>query len=137
MGKEGNGGAIPVIDMKEIPFQHKKLREVCEEWGCFRIMNHGVPLALMSEMKRVSRSLLDLPIEMKKQNQSLRPGRGYIGHGEANPMDESLGLYDFTLQGVVELFCSQLDASAHQRYPVLPAFRNDGAKKVLNGTFWS
>ncbi|OWM66516.1 2-oxoglutarate-dependent dioxygenase DAO-like [Punica granatum] len=114
MGEEGRRGAIPVIDMKEIPFQHMKLREACEEWGCFRVVNHGVPLVLMSEMKSVSRSILDLPLEVKKRYECVRPRIGHIV-GKENAIYESLGLYDLSSPESLKLFCSQLDVSSHQR----------------------
>jgi isopenicillin N synthase-like dioxygenase len=81
MAEGGNFKCIPEIDMQEIEDleQYKKLREASEEWGCFRIgcfriVNHKIPASLMSEMKKVVKDLLDLPMEMyvlpsSKQNQ--------------------------------------------------------------------
>lgn len=76
------GGAVPVIDLQQLPFPYTKLREACQEWGCFRVVNHGVPVMLMSEMKMAARSLLDLPIETKNRNEEVRPGSGYIALGK-------------------------------------------------------
>ncbi|KAM1062390.1 hypothetical protein TB2_026292 [Malus domestica] len=55
---------IPAINLKFFPDEeeYRKLREALETWGCFRFVNHRIPVALMSEMKCVVRSLLDLPI---------------------------------------------------------------------------
>ncbi|KAI6700299.1 hypothetical protein NL676_014623 [Syzygium grande] len=61
-------GKVPVIDIGDFPGQSQKLGEAFEAWGFFRIVNHKIPLKLMSEMKAVARSLLDLPSEIKRRN---------------------------------------------------------------------
>ncbi|KAF8029218.1 hypothetical protein BT93_E1778 [Corymbia citriodora subsp. variegata] len=109
------GGVVPAIDIQDFPGQYQKLREACEAWGCFRIVNHKVPLELMSEMKAVVRSLLDLPFEIKKRNTDVIAGSGYMAPSEKNPLYEALGLYDMGSPQAVQAFCSQLDASPHQR----------------------
>ncbi|KAJ8774858.1 hypothetical protein K2173_018117 [Erythroxylum novogranatense] len=106
---------IPSIDLQDFPAQYEKLRTACEEWGCFRIVNHNVPITLMSEMKRVVRSVLDLPMEVKKRNTDVIAGSGYMAPSQANPLYEALGLYDMSNSEAVQSFCDQLDVSLHQR----------------------
>ncbi|XP_030465751.2 2-oxoglutarate-dependent dioxygenase DAO-like [Syzygium oleosum] len=108
-------GGVPAIDIQDFPGQYRKLREACEVWGCFRIVNHKIPLELMSEMKAVVRSLLDLPSDIKKRNSDVIAGSGYMVPSEKNPLYEALGLYDMGSSQAVQAFCSQLDASPHQR----------------------
>ncbi|XP_021759327.1 2-oxoglutarate-dependent dioxygenase DAO-like [Chenopodium quinoa] len=108
-------GKIPVIDAHQIEEKSIKLREIIEKWGCFRVINHGVPLELMAEMKSVSKELLDLPIEVKRQNVDVIPGSGYMEPSEKNPLYEALGLFDVASSLSVSNFCSQLQASPHQR----------------------
>ncbi|KAA8527945.1 hypothetical protein F0562_035186 [Nyssa sinensis] len=67
---------IPIIDMEDFPGQSGKLIAACEEWGCFRIINHAIPLTLLSEMKSVARSLLDLPVEVKERTADAIAGKG-------------------------------------------------------------
>ncbi|KAM7503857.1 hypothetical protein LguiB_002761 [Lonicera macranthoides] len=62
---DGCNQEVPVIDMKVV--EGEKIVKACEEWGCFRVVNHGVPLDLMKEMKAVAASLLDLPVEVKQR----------------------------------------------------------------------
>ncbi|XP_059454812.1 2-oxoglutarate-dependent dioxygenase DAO-like [Corylus avellana] len=117
MAEGGNLKCIPVIDMQEMEDleQYKKLREASEEWGCFRIVNHKIPASLMSEMKKVVKELLDLPVEIKKRNTDVIAGSGYVAPSNSNPLYEALGLYDLGSPAAVRAFCSQLDASPQQR----------------------
>ncbi|XP_038698591.1 2-oxoglutarate-dependent dioxygenase DAO-like [Tripterygium wilfordii] len=108
--------AIPVIDLQNFPGKYEKLlREACEDWGCFRVVNHNIPISLMIDMKAVVRSLFDLPTEIKQRNTDAVAGSGYVARSEANPLYEALGLYDIGSSQAVQEFCSRLDASAHQR----------------------
>ncbi|XP_054825281.1 2-oxoglutarate-dependent dioxygenase DAO-like isoform X2 [Prosopis cineraria] len=115
-GRMAKMSVVPVIDLQESEDNlKKKLREACEEWGCFRLTNHRFDSSLMAEMKLVARSLLDLPVEIKMRNtEQVRTATGYIPPSSENPFHESLGLYDMVSSHAVQAFCSQLDASPHQ-----------------------
>lgn len=109
---------IPVIDMEKIDCEEeecKKLREACERWGCFRIINHSIPATLMGEMKKVNEALLDLPMEIKKRNTEVIAGSGYMAPSAVNPFYEALSLYDLGSSQAMHNFCSQLHASSQQR----------------------
>ena len=108
---------VPIIDMQDLTGLAEKLVKASEEWGCYRLVNHGVPLTLMSEMKTVSRSLLDLPMEVKERNKTSHPqyGKGYTPLNLASPHFESLGIYDVPSSGAIDDFCAQIDASPYQR----------------------
>ncbi|KAE8730490.1 Detected protein of confused Function [Hibiscus syriacus] len=107
--------SIPTIDFSDFPGQYEKLRKASEEWGCFRVVNHRIPLELMQEMKKVVRSLLDLPIEIKKNNTDVIASSGYWAPSTKNPLYEALGLYDMASSQAVRDFCSRLEASPSQR----------------------
>ncbi|XVF81677.1 hypothetical protein PTKIN_Ptkin15bG0174500 [Pterospermum kingtungense] len=109
----------PTISLSDFPGEYEKLREACEEWGCFRVLNHRVPLELMQEMKEVVGSLLDLPMEIKKRNQDVIAGSGYMAPSPKNPLYEALGLYDMASSQAVHDFCSQLDATPSQRETIM------------------
>ncbi|KAK6946576.1 Isopenicillin N synthase-like, Fe(2+) 2OG dioxygenase domain [Dillenia turbinata] len=106
---------IPVIDMKKFPGQYTEMLRASQEWGCFRVVNHGIPNTLLQEMKSVVKSLFDLPLEIKRRNKDAIPGSGYQQPNEANPLYEALGLYDIASSDVVQEFCSLLCVSTHQR----------------------
>ncbi|AES95386.2 2-oxoglutarate-dependent dioxygenase [Medicago truncatula] len=111
------GETIPYIDLEKISeqFECNKLRNACEKWGCFRIINHSIPLTLMDEMKMVVVALHDLPMDIKKNNKDVIPGSGYFGPSVFNPLIESVGLYDMGSSQAIQDFCSQLNATPHQR----------------------
>ncbi|KAI9165187.1 hypothetical protein LWI28_009343 [Acer negundo] len=112
---ESERRSIPTIDVENFPAEYRKLREASEEWGCFRIVNHKIPLTVMSEMKKVVRCLLDLPLEIKQRNTDVIAGSGFMAPSKVNPLYEALGLYDMASSQAVHNFSSQLDASPHQR----------------------
>ncbi|KAK4484600.1 hypothetical protein RD792_007187 [Penstemon davidsonii] len=108
--------SIPIIDMQETSTLSEKIVKACEEWGCFRLKNHGISMSLMSEMKAATRSLLDLPMEIKLKNSNPNePSKGYTPPNLASPFFDSLSLYDMASPGAVEDFCAQMDASPYQR----------------------
>ncbi|KAI3794425.1 hypothetical protein L1987_37057 [Smallanthus sonchifolius] len=112
---------IPVIDLQDFPNQSSKLISACEEWGCFRLLNYHdvLPATLMSEMKALAKSLLDLPEEIKRRNIDVIAGGGYVAPSAKIPLYEALGLHDMTSRHGVDYFCSQLDASPHQRETIM------------------
>ena len=110
---------IPVIDLEkfeESEESYKRLREACEEWGCFRILNHRISPNLMAEMKEIGRSLFDRPIEIKRRNVDVLAGSGYVEPSLKNPLYEALGLYDLASPEALRSFCDQLEVSPHQRF---------------------
>ncbi|KAG6423764.1 hypothetical protein SASPL_114167 [Salvia splendens] len=107
--------SAPVIDMKESENLAEKIVKACEEWGCFRMVNHGVAIELMTQMKAITLSLTDLPMEVKQKNSHPEPGKGYTPPNSASPFFEGLSLYDMASPGAIDLFCSQINVSPHQR----------------------
>ncbi|CAI9088936.1 OLC1v1023396C1 [Oldenlandia corymbosa var. corymbosa] len=107
--------SVPVIDLQDPHDLANKIVKASEEWGCFRLSNHGIPPELLSEMKVVCRSLLDLPLEIKQGNAPPGPGQRYTPPHLASPYFEGLNIYDMAHPGVVDDFCSQINVSTQQR----------------------
>ncbi|KAA8524074.1 hypothetical protein F0562_010495 [Nyssa sinensis] len=124
---------IPEIDMQDFEQQSGKLIAACEEWGCFRIINHGIPVSLMSEIKLVARSLFDLPMEIKQRNAEVVAGKGYSPLDMDNPLLEGLGVYDMALPGAVDKFCDQLNATPQQSHAV-HELAQDMVQKLVEST---
>ncbi|XP_043702258.1 probable 2-oxoglutarate-dependent dioxygenase AOP1 isoform X2 [Telopea speciosissima] len=97
---------IPYIDLTKDLLESKqgsteewkelcgKVREACEEYGCFMVGYDGIPTELPEEMFMAMKDLFELPLETKQKNTSPLPYRGYIGNSEVVPLFESLGLDD-------------------------------------------
>ena len=58
---------LPVIDLsndtKEVVLE---IGEACKTWGFFHVINHGVPLELISRIMKTSKEFFYLPLEEKK-----------------------------------------------------------------------
>ncbi|KAH9325182.1 hypothetical protein KI387_005360, partial [Taxus chinensis] len=87
-----NEVVLPVIDLSQFPQEFDEegtnrlqnhpllatVREACEEWGFFRIVNHGVPLHLLENVMSVSRELFTMPTEAKDRATTCKPLDSYF-----------------------------------------------------------
>ncbi|GLJ41196.1 hypothetical protein SUGI_0852780 [Cryptomeria japonica] len=80
---------LPVIDISQFPqkiegdhLQHHpevvKLGKACEEWGIFRLVNHGVPQDLLQNVLSVSKDLMSMPMEVKDRVTTSDPPKSYM-----------------------------------------------------------
>lgn len=110
---------VPVVDFQRLSEEEerKKLRKTCEKPGCFRIINHSIPLTLMADMKSVVKYLHDLPAEIKMRNKpSSVPESGYRAASPTSPLYEGMGIYDMHASPqAFEDFCSNLNVSPRHR----------------------
>ncbi|XP_021760692.1 codeine O-demethylase-like [Chenopodium quinoa] len=56
-----------------------KFKSALSSWGCFQLINHGIPTKLLDETKKVSRQFFGLPME-EKQKYAMLPN-DTSGHG--------------------------------------------------------
>ncbi|XP_016543686.2 2-oxoglutarate-dependent dioxygenase DAO isoform X2 [Capsicum annuum] len=106
--------SLPIIDMQDNASAIEIVKSL-EQWGCFRLVNHGVSQSLLSEIMEVGRSLMELPVEIKELNVHKDKSFGYIPVNVTSPMFECVGVYDATLSKDVDHFSSQFNLSPHQR----------------------
>ncbi|TKY50306.1 2-oxoglutarate-dependent dioxygenase DAO [Spatholobus suberectus] len=111
--------SIPVVDFAKLSSDQeecKKLRVACEKCGCFRIINHPIPLTLMADMKLVAKHLHYRPKDIKICNKDVIRDSGYVSSVDISPLYEGLEIYDMhSSPHAVQDFCSQLDVSPHHR----------------------
>ncbi|XP_034687102.1 gibberellin 2-beta-dioxygenase 6-like [Vitis riparia] len=63
-GGSSESDPLPVMDLECMEME--KLGEVCREWGIFRLVNHGIPLSLLSQLEDHAKRLFGLPFESKE-----------------------------------------------------------------------
>ncbi|CAM8880214.1 unnamed protein product [Rhodiola kirilowii] len=62
---------VPVIDLTGFDSDRRdeirsQIGQVCEDWGAFQVINHGIPVRLLDEMRQVGLTFFnDFPIEEK------------------------------------------------------------------------
>ncbi|XP_038717756.1 1-aminocyclopropane-1-carboxylate oxidase homolog 1-like [Tripterygium wilfordii] len=69
---------IPLIDLAGFESSRRKdiideIREACEKWGVFQLINHGIPISVLDEMIAASRRFHEQPNEVKKELYSRDP----------------------------------------------------------------
>ncbi|KAL7264283.1 hypothetical protein ACSBR1_002276 [Camellia fascicularis] len=77
---------LPVIDLQCL--NKNKLAEACRDWGIFRLVNHGVPTKLLSQLHEHAKDLFSLSFETKQR------------HGFGSPMSYFWGTPGLTPSGV-------------------------------------
>ncbi|XWS52973.1 hypothetical protein CRYUN_Cryun11dG0118000 [Craigia yunnanensis] len=55
---------IPLIDLQCLNLD--KLGEACKDWGLFRLVNHGIPSTLLTQIQDQARKLFSLSFEYKQ-----------------------------------------------------------------------
>ncbi|XP_052185286.1 gibberellin 2-beta-dioxygenase 6-like [Diospyros lotus] len=72
---------LPAIDLQAVGSEEEKRRlaGACREWGVFRLVNHGIPVRLLSQLLRQAEELFWLPFESKRA--LFRGGGGGGGGG--------------------------------------------------------
>lgn len=75
-------GAVPVIDVSRLEASEEREREECkweigrasEEWGLFRVVRHGIPIEVLSDLRFEQQKLFKQPFEKKVKDDSYRWG---------------------------------------------------------------
>ncbi|XP_027368442.1 gibberellin 2-beta-dioxygenase 6-like [Abrus precatorius] len=57
---------IPIIDLQCLTHDKNKLEEACKHWGLFRLVNHGVPSTLLTQLQNQAQQLFSLAFQSKQ-----------------------------------------------------------------------
>ncbi|KAL0404610.1 UNVERIFIED_CONTAM: Gibberellin 2-beta-dioxygenase 6 [Sesamum radiatum] len=57
---------IPVVDLGSSMSPAQNLSKICREWGMFRLVNHGVPMELLTRLHEHANKLFSLDFEAKQ-----------------------------------------------------------------------
>uniref|UniRef100_A0A0C9QW95 TSA: Wollemia nobilis Ref_Wollemi_Transcript_4406_1241 transcribed RNA sequence n=1 Tax=Wollemia nobilis TaxID=56998 RepID=A0A0C9QW95_9CONI len=102
---------LPIIDLSLLrPAQGdsklveviQKMREACQEWGFFLVINHGVEPHLIHTIDSASRRLFKLPNEEKQRASFPNYFGGYMSRPAAFPCQESMAFPRLLLSDTVE-----------------------------------
>jgi len=88
----------------------KKVREACENHGCFLLIcdDEIIPNTVCKDMFHNMKALFDLPEETKQQYVTAKPYRNYNGKNSPIPLSESFGIDDTFLSDNAEAFANFL-----------------------------
>lgn len=67
-----------------------KIREACQEWGFFRVINHGIEAEVIQRTDSAARDLFALPTEVKEKLNAPDYLNGYTGRSAASPYNEGV-----------------------------------------------
>eukprot|EP01018_Ginkgo_biloba_P013942 Gb_30506 [translate_table: standard] len=89
---------LPLIDLSLLAEGHlhdlenlcRQIREAYEDWGFFRVINHGIDQSLVDCVDSVARQLFALPAEVKETAISPLPFSGYAARSLFSPYGESM-----------------------------------------------
>jgi len=112
----------------------KKVREACENYGCFEIVYDKIPCQLRAETFSVSRQLFSLPLEKKKKNLNPKPYEGYIEPSVGAPYYESFGLEETSNYESLRSLTEELSPNGHDQFCTVISMMKqlDELKNMIN-----
>ncbi|KAM0045091.1 putative oxoglutarate/iron-dependent dioxygenase, non-hem dioxygenase domain-containing protein [Helianthus debilis subsp. tardiflorus] len=81
--EELNEDSIPVIDLSnsDDPNVAKAVCDAAQKWGFFQIINHGVPIHVLENVKDATHKFFELPAEEKKKYSKEQSGTNNVRFG--------------------------------------------------------
>ncbi|XP_065864944.1 probable inactive 2-oxoglutarate-dependent dioxygenase AOP2 [Euphorbia lathyris] len=127
MGSESQK-KVPIIDLtKEIERGSeewnevsKRVRESCEDYGCFEVIYDQILSELREEFFSLTKGLFELPLEIKKKNTNPKVYMAYSPPNPVLPLLESFGIEDASnfdsIQGFAKLMYGDDDVAAQDHF---------------------
>ncbi|GFQ03852.1 thebaine 6-o-demethylase [Phtheirospermum japonicum] len=93
---------VPLIDLSPLNSLESlvaEIREACEKWGFFQVINHGVPFRFREKIESVYREFFALPKEEKNKvaRDEVNP-TGYYDTEHTKNVRDWKEVFDFTIQ---------------------------------------
>ncbi|WCJ37074.1 2-oxoglutarate-dependent dioxygenase DAO [Euphorbia peplus] len=116
MGSDSQKHIIPIINLsKEIERGSeewrdisKRVRDACEDHGCFEVICEQIPKELKDEVFSLTDKLYLLPMEVKKQNKNSNPFMAYASPNPTIPLLESFAIEDAAQHESVKAFAHMM-----------------------------
>ncbi|KMT00550.1 hypothetical protein BVRB_9g218490 [Beta vulgaris subsp. vulgaris] len=91
---------IPVIDISSASDAViGEIKEACEKWGFFQVVNHGVPLEIREKVELAARKFFGLPLEEKKKvRRDEENPLGYYDSDHTKNVRDWKEIFDFTVE---------------------------------------
>jgi len=138
---------IPVFDLSQIQLEglagegfdedyqknllRSEFRRCCEDWGCFRLTNHGISHQLMERVEFLCRDVFKLPAETKEKKVSPLAIGSYVKGGPLRPFYESIGVGpDFE---AIEEFSDLMWPHGNQNFCEVMREYFEGMKELSDG----
>nr|GMD73294.1 gibberellin 2-beta-dioxygenase 8 [Ipomoea batatas] len=119
---EGDG--VPIIDFERMKEDEEKVKEACREWGFFRLVNHGIPESLMSQMLESARELFSMAYEAKQAAFNSGAGISYfLGTAGLTQSGAALASGNLNWMEGLNIPLSKV-SELHYEDPMLQSFRS-------------
>nr|GMD61241.1 gibberellin 2-beta-dioxygenase 8 [Ipomoea batatas] len=119
---EGDG--VPIIDFERMKEDEEKVKEACREWGFFRLVNHGIPESLMSQMLESARELFSMAYEAKQAAFNSGAGISYfLGTAGLTQSGAALASGNLNWMEGLNIPLSKV-SELHYEDPMLESFRS-------------
>ncbi|KAK7276008.1 hypothetical protein RIF29_17138 [Crotalaria pallida] len=127
--------SLPIIDLQNLNHDKNKLDEACKHWGLFRLVNHGIPPTLLTQLHDQAKQVFSLPFETKQSSCDGNPINYFCGSSALTPSGATITtkLHNTNLFEGFGIHSTQLSLFQHQ----LPVFESLRALLVEYGNHTS
>ncbi|XP_021276746.1 probable 2-oxoglutarate-dependent dioxygenase AOP1 [Herrania umbratica] len=94
----------------------RRVREACENYGCFQVVYERIPRKLREETFSLVRELVEVPLERKQKNVNPKPYHSYFGPCSQVSLYEGFGIEDASNYDSVKSFAQVMWPDGHHHF---------------------